>query len=115
MKFEISPSVLKLALLGVKGFIYYCTTELILFPQLPANTGGAATFGSTAGPSSSFGFGAPSAPGLQGGFNFGGAAQGSTGPSTFAFGPSAGATPAFGGSGAPTGSGEFLELVQQRW
>jgi len=55
-----------------------------------------------------FAFGAPSAP-SAGGFNFAGAAQATTGPSTFAFGAGIGGAPAFGANSAPSGGGEFLK------
>ncbi|KAL9981297.1 hypothetical protein ACROYT_G009984 [Oculina patagonica] len=68
----------------------------------PANPAGA-TFGST-GPSTGFAFGAPSAP-STGGFNFAGAAQASSVPSTFTFGASGGGgAPAFGANSAPAAS-----------
>lgn len=66
-------------------------------------------FGSTGPNSGGFAFGAPSAPAATG-FNFGAAAQASTGPSTFTFGAGIGGAPTFGASSAPTGGGEFLEL-----
>lgn len=58
-------------------------------------------FGSVA-PAAGFNFGIPNAPGT-GGFNFGGA-QTNTGPSTFAFAPSAGGAPGFGATNAPAAS-----------
>ena len=57
-------------------------------------------------PAAGFNFGNPNAP-ATGGFNFGGA-QTNTGPSTFAFAPSAGGAPGFGATNAPAASGESL-------
>lgn len=62
-------------------------------------------FGSTGPSPGGFAFGAPSAPG----FNFAGAAQATTGSSTFAFGAGIGGAPAFGANSAPSGGGEFLK------
>lgn len=79
----------------------------VFFSVFSANAAGS-TFGSS-GPSTGFAFGAPSAP-AAGGFNFG-AVQANAGSSTFAFAPSGGGTPAFGASGTPAATGEFVELV----